>query len=462
MKINVNAHSKKSSLLLSLGMQKSCLARLNAEGPDIQELDGVGLDTQDMPQKIVEAVRNSCCIGASICLGLPSEMVFSAEIECPTKIPRRQKHNTMLYRLEEQLPLNAEDLTADFLPPIGGRALGLSIETRKIAGLIDALCEAGFEVSAVCPTSLLSLWSAVHEGKVQADYILLQTFFGPGIDVFRMTGSQPVRWYSSCEDTAAVVGCIQADLLANPVETESPEGIAMGGIDDSTISAITEATGIRLTANGEQSPLQLASQAAGNLIAGQAAGWVDFRRDALAPKSSWGRLARPMQTAAVMGCILLVVLAGTFLWRGMQYDSISENYSRQQISEYQKLYKHGRVPTSIVSRLQSEAKRLAGKSGLQGVPTQVNALETLKQITGNLPANIRLRIVSMRMDDNGFLIQGQTRTHSDAELIVRAINNGGLSAQPPKSEQLANGGVSFTITGSVNGDSRLADAGGKR
>lgn len=86
---------------------------------------------------------------AAVCLGLPSAKTLLAGIECGN-LPRKDRRTAMLYRLEEQLPLDVESLTVDFLPQAGGRALGIAVETSYVQGILRRLAEAGIEPHSAC------------------------------------------------------------------------------------------------------------------------------------------------------------------------------------------------------------------------------------------------------------------------------------------------------------------------
>jgi hypothetical protein len=102
----------------------------------------------------------------------------------------------------------------------------------------------------------------------------------------------------------------------------------------------------------------------------------------------------------------------------------------------------------VKSRLKSELTRLSGLSGANSeLPERASALESLRLITSSLPANVRLRILEMRLDPSGVYVEGQVQNHSDAELIVKALKKAGLDMTSPRTEQLAGGGVSFTLLG---------------
>jgi len=88
---------------------------------------------------------------------------------------------------------------------------------------------------------------------------------------------------------------------------------------------------------------------------------------------------------------------------------------------------------------------MSGSTGQ--VPPRVNSLETLRQIMAGLPPAIHLRVLDIQLSPTEVFLQGQARTHSDAEAVNRALAASGLTMESPATESLAGGGVSYTLVG---------------
>src|SRR5258708_9296196 len=76
----------------------------------------------------------------------------------------------MIYRLEEKLPIGAEDVVADFVPagPADEQVLGVCAQKAALAPLVEALEENGVTVGAICPASLLALQQLLSNGALAA------------------------------------------------------------------------------------------------------------------------------------------------------------------------------------------------------------------------------------------------------------------------------------------------------
>ncbi len=404
--------------------------------------DDTGADRADAIHKVLATVDYD---GSGICLGLPSSQVQSAQVLCDG-LPRKGRQAALLYRLEEHLPLDAESLTADFLPPEGGRTLGVAVETQGLRRLLDRLTEVGVEVEAVCPTALLALWQLVEGPEERADFVLLD--FPDRIDVFRMDGPRPIAWYVAPAEAAEVSRTIQACLLAHPAEPESEIDLVAGPLPPDFLSLVSDGTGVACRRVEEESCVSPAAQAAKALLAGDGAGWVNLRRDALAMPDRLGRLRRPIQTAVVLALLLLGTLIGGSWWRASRYQAEADRIIGSQRAIFGRLYPNTAVPTGVRRWLASEASQLTGLSGTgDAVPGRTAALDTLRQVAEGLPADVRFRMVLLRIEPTDILLEGQARSHADAETIARGIAKKGYAMEPPRTESLAKGGVSFTLIG---------------
>jgi hypothetical protein len=442
-----------TGVLLALDSDRCRLARLANGAVQVREFrpEG-GQDGLSMLDQIPAALAEWGCTGQGLCLGLPSDTVLAAQVDTGD-LPRRDRDLAMLYRLEEQFPLAAEHLTADFLPPAGGRALGLAVQTQQVRAVIDRLTDAGVEVTAVCPTALLALWQALHACDRAADYVILAD--GGHVDIFRMAGRCPAAWSVAAANAADAVKCLQADLLDNPTVLKQPAATVVGELPWDVQAALPAETDAVLSRPDETSVIDLAARAACRLLGGEPTAWVDLRRDGLAPPNPWARVWGLARSAIALAMLAMVAVTGMFYCRGMRYEDAAQQLEADQVAEFQRVYPNQRKPPNVKVRLRSDLALLSGVSGSGfDMPDQPAALDTLLRITTNLPPNIRLRITEMRIDPTGIVLEGQARAHSDAELIARTLKQGGLEMDPPRTEQLVAGGVAFTMTG------RLAPQGG--
>jgi len=445
---------KSVGFLLACEGHRFRAARVEADGVQLGGVTPEDPAAEDAMEQLAALLGEWGYQGRGICLGLPSQMVLAAQIDRPN-LPRRDRRTAMLFCLEEQFPLEAERLTADFMPPIGGRTLGVAVETAPVRAIIDRLAAAGIETGAVCPTALLALWGRRQGQSGRSDFVVIA---GPAsVDVFRMAGDDPCAWYTISPDAAQLTRCIEAQLLANPVEAGPPKVTLLGQPDGELVRSLEQDASVELTRGDQEPPVAAAARAAGQLLAGKCASRVNLRRGDLAMENPLKRLAVPLRSALALGLVLLVALAVMFCWRGARYDRTTRRLEDRQAAEFQRLYPNQATPTNVKSRLSSELARHAGVSG-EGlaVPGRPSALEVLRRAMAALPPAVRLRIQDMRVGPNGILVEGQVRNHSDAQIISQALTRGGFAMDPPRTEHLVAGGVAFTLVGKLTGETQFA------
>jgi Tfp pilus assembly protein PilN len=223
-------------------------------------------------------------------------------------------------------------------------------------------------------------------------------------------------------------------------------GETTGAVDD----ALGAIDGVEILRD-ETPAVERAARSAHRLLAGRSVGWVELRRDGLAPADLHRRLRPWLSAAAMLGLSLALVAAGGLYWRSRQLAQAAEAVERQQEIVYRELYATGPLPVDVASRLRSEVRRLAGVRGMGvEVPQRVCALEALRRMTSELPPGLRVRITSVQIHAGAVYIEGQARSHSDAETVAQALKRAGLEMERPRTERLATDGVAFTLSGEVS------------
>ena len=416
------------------------VARTTQEHVALREVDA----SQDAGSAVWEALRELGYVNGGLCLAMPSNLVFAANVDCRQLPPRTPRRAGMLCLLEEQLPLDIESMTADFLPSVGECCLGVAVESPAVQKIVQTLESAGLEVQSICPAATLAVWELCRDGR-PSDYALI--VWQHRIDVIRLKAGLPIAWYTAGADMHEALECITADQLTNPLEADHVDVSIIGGpgqCDD----AVEGKGGIKVTNRIEEPAEQLAARAAGRASAGQTPGWVNLQRDALALARPWAPMRRNLRLAAAMAIVLPLVLAGAFIWRAAQYGVVADDAYQQEAAAWRKLNPGRSVPEALNRRLRSDLTRLRAISGAADeTPSRVNALDTMRRVIAALPSGMRLRVLEMRLDPNTVYVEGQALSHADAETITRMQIEAGMEMDPPRTENLSTGGVKFTLNG---------------
>jgi hypothetical protein len=263
-----------------------------------------------------------------------------------------------------------------------------------------------------------------------------------------MADGRPIAWYVTSLETADISRAVHVDLLARPAPGAAPGALVAGPMAEEQAQAVAADTGVACKRVEGKPLFEEAARAAQALLAGKNAGWVNLRRDALAPAHRLRRLRRPLRAAAALVMLLMAVTIVAAWVRVARYEAETSRLTDQERAVFARLYPNTRVPPGIRRWMESEASRLAGLSGATGTaPDQASALETLRLAAGGFPRDLRFRLVDLRVEPGELFLEGQARSHADAETVARGIAAAGFVMEPPRTENLVKGGVAFTLAG---------------
>jgi hypothetical protein len=225
------------------------------------------------------------------------------------------------------------------------------------------------------------------------------------------------------------------------------------GLDDRLQSALASVGELKIAAAGDASSVELVGLGAAAILRGRVEPWCNLRRDQLAPSDRLRPVRRALSACLAGFLALMVALIAAPNWRAMRHEALAQRCRDDQAEVFRRLHPGRPVPTAVHWRLESEARRLGGLRGASAeAPQRLSALEILREVFSRLPGEVPLRVLELRIEPSGFLIEGECRAHADAERVAAGLGKGGLlDVDPPKTERLPKKGVSFTLNGKVAG-----------
>ena len=403
------------------------------------------------------ALRELGYAGEPAVLAVPSSWCLCAEI-ATDDLQRGGRRKAMAYRLEEHLPVSAEDFVADYVPTGTAAALGVCAELETLRPIVSALEAGGVHVRHICPTALLAAaWAAEQHpeaggaliGGADADASdgAAPSPAPDGCDLVRLREGEPTAWAWIVEADEAVRGHLEA--WETPDEGSVPL-ILVGAAEAMRAAAHAAPNVERIELDGIGRD-EAAARRAARVAAGAASPWIDLRRDALAAPGRYEVYRKPMTALVAAVSLLLAGAVGVMIWRGMQYEALADSYVRQQAEVFRKVLPDQRVPAGVKGRLASERRKLEGLGGHasdEAIALQsVSALAHLREVLGRLPTNLRYRILDLNVQPDRIRIDGQARSHAEAERLAVALRESDwYDVQPPKTEALKDRGVSFLFT----------------
>lgn len=403
-----------------------------------------------------EALMAAGYRGQPLLLGLPSSWCLSAVISIDG-LDRSNRRRAMAFRLEEHLPLSAEQMVADYIRLDGDEALGICCDLAKLAGIVEVCEAAGIAIGPICPVALLAggALAAEHDSAdslVLCDHTSVLDQPGYSFDVIELQSGKPCRWWWFADQPAAA----QDQVAALRAEADRSIDVVAAGCDESTIDSQQTGDAISGRTLSDRSVTDLALGEASRVLAGRAAPWINLRREALAGSAAQRTIPMPMLAAAVGLLALLVSISIVGTWRGRAYQSMAQAADRQQVELFKAAFADQPVPPAgtIKRRLASEQRRLVdlgrGSSPGDGQHTAPGALDQLRLILTHLPADQRFRILDLDIKPELIRVDGEARSHLEAEQLAMALrDSNAYQVEPPNTDALDDKRVSFLFTGRV-------------
>ncbi len=395
-----------------------------------------------------EALREAGWVDGPVVLALPSSWCLVAEI-ATDGLSRGGRERAMTFRLEEHLPLSAEDMVADFIEVGKGSALGVAAGLDRIEQLLTSFESVGVTVGSIVPLAFLAAQAAVSEaGAIDAIVVAQHPDESDGpatFDWIELHKGRPVGWRWFADDRSALIEAIDELRAAR----QPARVLAIGAIEPAALG-IETVPEVEWLADPADSALDRALSAAGGVLDHSDRPWVELRRGPVALPSR-GRACRgPLVAMVTAAAVLLATLTGVLTWRGMQYDELAGRYRREQTRVFREAIPDQRPPMDILGRLRSEYRKLAGIGGetldddasAAALPT--SALVHLRDMLAHLPGSIRFRILNIDITPEGMEVRGQAKSYAEAEQIAAGLRGSGrYTVEMHEINRLREGGVGF-------------------
>ena len=416
------------------------------ESGEVTFLDLSASEDRDLSQvaaSVVQTLELYGYEGQGVILAIPSSWCLCASINTEG-LPRKNSRAAMIYRLEEKLPLAAEEIVVDFID-VEGQALGVSVQTTKVNPIVESLEQAGIAVQLICPTALLALQDRLTVDDEAAECDAMVWGNGDHIDLFCLANRIPTAWHLLTNNPNDLL----THLRIAAIGKGEPLHVQANNLEDTVIDRLKSSPDCQVELTDRTPIEEAAVHVADRMLQGQFSVWINLRQDALAVHDPIRHVRKPLTAAIVAGLVFLASLCGAMAWRAAQYDRMASRHATEQQTIFKEMFPDQVVPINVKSRFVSEHRRLANLRGeSSGIQFNTSSLLILRDVLTRLPRGIRYRILEMRLGGERLYIEGQTRSHSDADTITASLNkNEYFDIEPPRTEKLADKGVGFTIIG---------------
>jgi len=430
--------------VLIVGAERYRLGTIVDGQPVIDRLD---LPADASPAQIAESVAAGFAergeTHPSLVLAAASSWCFWATIDT-ARLPRRRARQAMVYRLEEHLPVSAEQIVADFVQA-GDHAIGVAAMLERLSPLISALESAGIYVSHVCPTALLALQYTLHVDGSANVYVWQHD---SQLDVLAVRDGHLSDW--------AVLPAVDADLQTHLTilseQLDAPLRIAAGDVAPPLADCLSKMPDVQSLDAERPGLFDQAVRAAADLSGATMSPWIDLRRGQLAARDPLRQIRGPLSAAVAALVLLAVSLCGGMLWRAGAYQNVIDANRQRQLAAVEQVLPGRDVEAHFAdSRLAAELRSLQQRHGRSPQTTaDTPSLTLLHGLLSRLPTMLRFRITELQIDGDRILIEGETRTHGDAEVIASALRRGDVfTVETPATQALRDKGVAFTLQATV-------------
>lgn len=379
-----------------------------------------------------------------VVVALPSHWCLSATIATDA-LGRGARRRAMAYLLEEHLPLSAEDAVADYAEH-RSRALGVCAELDRLRPIVEALEQAGLDVAHLCPAALLA-GACYADPHPDADGVLVSPTdadLATPADLVQLDRGVPLRWWWLTDEVALAE---QLDALGGQAE-ERPIKLVVN-----TPSGMPDAPGCDWVTCETTEPDAAAASHAAKVLAGDAAAWIDLRRDALAAPGRYQAYQRPAALLAAAVALLLSCVIGVTAWRAAQYGQQADAFNAAQADAYKQAFPDAQgVPAvGVRNRLLSEQRKLEGLGGratngshARSTNTEplhpTSALTQLHDVLSALPTNqpesMRYQIQALSVQPGKVRIDGRAISSVVPEQLANALRQTGRYDVDPPSPRL--------------------------
>lgn len=383
--------------------------------------------------------------GQPVFLLLPSHHFLAARLNVSNIPKRNRRPNAFAFQMEAWLPLPAEELQFDFLSN-GDEVLGVAIESKVIRDYITAFATEGVPIATILPRSLIALHALSQSpNATTADWLVLRT--EKRTDLLRLSNGLPANWRTIPYSNQRMVDItINSASLHTGRELTNVHGGMNGGRKD-----VADANDLADSVECVECIDELSLNTLFANRQSQKAPWISFDPSRLPGGDRYATIRKPMIAMLSAACILLATLVGIMQVRTNAYQSLSTGHRQQQETIYRQHNPRGSLPSNVKLRLESEHRALAGQRNTSGLPNHdsASAFDQFHSIFARLPSNLRYRILEIKLDDGRIYLDGEARTHADADAIASSLRaSNGFEIEAPRTQRLKNGkGIGFTITG---------------
>lgn len=338
----------------------------------------------------------------------------------------QQDAATLGYMLEEHLPLDAEQIAADFIIS-KDHVFGIAVDAGALKPLVDTLHEHAISVRGILPASILGLAGFLDRKQTARRLIIHQQ--GQTCEILLVQGGSILSWQVHSEQAFRPI--LAAKLLSMSGVSEM---IAVN-VEDRTRHVVSQLSFVEVRDLRLDLESEIASRGT-DVLNERMSPPVDLRRGALAPPRPWQHLHRHLQLLGGSAALFLMVSIATMCYRSHRYARIAETQNSAIQSMFRELFPdEPRLPRSVERRLVSETESLRLQRGEDSKIRQAGSallpLFDVLQSADQIPPALRFRLDTIDIDSQSVTIQGDVKRLGDSAPLAREMRKRGYAVEIP-------------------------------
>lgn len=378
-------------------------------------------------------------------VGLPSELCFVVKPDVATV---SRSFEQITYDLESLLLIPAEDIAFDLCSTSEG-TLAIAID----ATMVRSHCHSEGSpdsVISVCPSAFLAAhgWMQGHSSISRQSSTCLALVNGRHSDVLLFKDSKVVDWrFCRSEDVISTVFRLTAN--GNPLSESDYEIFFTGelGVDfERELNLFEQDHKLSRSHQIERSKCQDLVQVAVQRIGkGLDLPLINFCNGPLSIVDPWKPSAIYVYAwLTTLAILVFVILAGLY-YRKSQYESQTQRIDRLQQDLFRELFPEQKIPAGILSRMESELRRLRITKSPDLRPKIESVLPVSLAFWHALPSQdqVRFQIQSLKLEGNNLRsLEGIVGEFSDLDQFRSGFELRGFTL-PPITTKSASKGVAI-------------------
>lgn len=365
---------------------------------------------------------------------------------------------TITFRLESALPLDAESIAADY-QFVGENIVCLAASTSTFGPVVEALEAAGLQVQSVVTAIELVVHAALKAGQCRSNGPVLVAV-DDGYELLTLKDGIPVAW-RRCTQLIEVIRAVR-------LSGEERHLVTLG-LDEETTRLLEEQS--LNVAGGTRTDIgDLLRRGATRVLRAQRDPWFELRRGRLAEMAPYRSISKSVRLLLVTLAASVMAAAGVLYWRASLYEQQLAAIRTEERELFKRAFPESPVPRAVLTRLRSEhAKVLASRRETADVPAVAPALQVLRTYLSGLPLDVRCQTSELGIDDGELTADVRLNRHEDAGAVADSLQLAGFEIDPPTTTQQEDRTINSRMTGrwapktsprNAPADSQMAARGG--